>query len=223
MTSVTLSPIVEYGSGMQWVCKTTQDTTDDDVNRYYLGNANSRNYRSRFTLTIPSGIASSAIDRLVIRLKADSAATPKYMRAFLTDQNYTSSDYDEILGGTILETSYLWLDENKTNRAISYQSTPVDCYLVFNYKFKPGTTYYIHLLPYASDSAANTTLSFSTTWWRGRNKSEYLTATLYYESGAVRIYADGAWKTAIPYIYTDGAWKQAQPYIYTNGAWKLCN
>lgn len=41
-------------------------------------------------------------------------------------------------------------------------------------------------------------------------------------NGYVYIYADGAWKKAIPYVYNGSAWKQAIPYVYNGSAWKTC-
>lgn len=220
MASVTIPPVTEYGTGYGWTNRTTnQSTNDGDNNRYYLGQSGS-NYRSRFVITIPSNITIATVDKLVIRMRADSNATPKYMRGFLTTTNYTS-DWEQITQGNILETSYLWLDTNKSSRATAYQSGGgVDCYLIFHYKFVPGTTYYVHILPYSSDSSANTSPSFSSTWWRGRNQSSYYAVTLYYESGVVKIYS-GGWKNAIPYVYS-GGWKQAIPYAYSSG-WKIAS
>jgi hypothetical protein len=120
MASVTIPPVTEYGTGYAWVNKTTnQSTNDGDNNRYYLGQSSGTNYRSRFTITIPSNITIATVDKLVIRMRADSNATPKYMRGFLTTTNYTS-DWEQITKGNILETSYLWLDTNKTSRASAY-------------------------------------------------------------------------------------------------------
>jgi hypothetical protein len=87
----------------------------------------------------------------------------------------------------------------------------------------PGTTYYVHILPYSSDSSANTSPSFSSTWWRGRNQSSYYAVTLYYESGVVKIYNGSAWKNAIPYVYNGSAWKQCIPYVYNGSAWKIAS
>lgn len=219
MATATIPPVTEYGLGYAWTNRTTdQSTNNGDNNRYYLGQDGS-NYRPRFVITIPSDITIATVDKLVIAIKADSNATPKYMRGFLTNVNYTS-DWSDITGGTILETSYLWLDTNKTSRATAYQSGGgVTCYLIFNYKFEAGKTYYVHLLPYSSDSSANTSPSFSSTWWRGRNQSGYYSATLYYESGVVKIYTSSGWVNAIPYVYSSG-WKQCIPYCYSGG-WKI--
>lgn len=224
MATLAIDTIAEYGIGYAWSNRTTNPAGQDgDNNRYYLGQDGS-NYRSRFTIVIPSNAVIAKSDKLVIAMKADSAATPKYMRGFLTTTNYSSSDTDYITGsGEHIEMSYLWLDENKTSRATAYQSSgEVWCYLVFDQtQFKAGTTYYVHILPYASDSASNTSgYSFSSTWWRGRNNGNYLKFTLYYTSGIVRIYDGSKWREAIPYVYDGSTWRQAVPYVYNGSAWK---
>ena len=225
MSTLAIDTIAEYGTGYAWTNRTVNPAGQDgDENRYYLGKASSNNYRSRFTITIPSTAVIAKSEKLVIAMKADETATPACMRGFLTTTNYSSSDTDYITGdGEHIEMSYLWLDENKTNRATAYQpSGGVWCYLVFDQtQFTAGTTYYVHILPYASDSASNTTgYNFASTWWRGRNNGRYLSFTLYYTSGIVRIWNGSAWKEAIPYIWNGSVWKQTIPYVWNGSAWK---
>lgn len=186
MATASLGTVTEYGiGGNAWINKVTdQSTNDNDNNRYYLGTSNSNNYRARFTLTVPSSINSKAtVTKLVVKIRADQAATPKYMRGFLTSTNHADSNYENVTdSGKSDEISYLWLDESKNSRATAYQSSGgVDCYLVFDKGgYTPGKTYYVHILPYDSDSAANGSPSFSSTWWRGRNQSGYYSATCTY-------------------------------------------
>lgn len=222
MTNLNIDPITEYGIGYTWANRTTdQNDNNGDYNRYYLGSSGNYNYRPRFVINIPSDITIATVDKLVIAIKADSAATPKAMRGFLTDVDYTS-DWSEITGGNILETSYLWLDIDKTNRATANQPNgKIMCYLIFHYKFEAGKTYYIHLLPYSSDNSANTNFAFGSTWWRGRNQVGYYSAILYYESGIIKIYTPSGWVNAIPYIY-DEEWKQTIPYVYSSD-WKIAS
>ena len=186
MATASLGTVTEYTiGGNSWTNKTTdQSTQNGDNNRYYLGTDNGNNYRPRFTLTVPSSINSKAtITKLVIKIRADQYVTPKYMRGFLTSSNYTNGNYENVTGsGKHDEISYLWLNESKSSRATASQSSgEVDCYLVFDEGgYKPGTTYYVHLLPYDSDSAANGSPTFSGTWWRGRNREGYYSATCTY-------------------------------------------
>lgn len=186
MATASLGTVTEYTTGGgSWVNKTTnQSTNDGDNNRYYLGTSSGSNYRARFTLTVPSSINSKAtVTKLVVKIKADSAATPKYMRGFLTTTNHADGNYENVTGsGKYDEISYLWLNESKSSRATAYQSSGgVDCYLVFDEGgYTPGKTYYVHILPYDSDSAANGSPTFSNTWWRGRNQSGYYSATCTY-------------------------------------------
>lgn len=121
MSTLSIGTIAEYGTGYAWSNKTTNPAGNNgDNNRYYLGGESGR-YRPRFTITIPSTTAIAKSEKLVIAIKADSSATPAYMRGFLTTTNYSSSDTDYITGnGKHIEISYLWLDENKTRRATAY-------------------------------------------------------------------------------------------------------
>jgi hypothetical protein len=166
------------------------------------------------------------VDKLVISLTSDSNWTPKYMRAYLSKKNTSTSDTTHIVGSNStaadrLEMSYLYSDAAGTTQCTSYMtatnSKTQTCYLVFKtYKnFKPGETYYIYLLPYNSNSSGINEWNFTNTWCRWRNTPSYTKVTLYYESGAVWIDTTGAsdgsgWKKAIPYVNIDGTssgWK----------------
>lgn len=188
-------PRIDISRSVQWASgsyDSWHNVASSDLYRYYLGDS-TYEYRSRFIFTVPSTLSIGSVNKFVVRMRNDTASTPKYMRAFLSDTNYVNQGSDRILTGHILATSYLYTAENKTSRATSYQSSPVDSYLVFNYPLTAGATYYIYLIPYSSDSSAQTSPTYGGTWYRGRNDSTYLSFTLDYNlpSYTITYHANG--------------------------------
>lgn len=223
----------QYGvDGDYWNDPTDQSVSDDDRNRYYLGQGywaddTLGNWRCRLYFTIPSSITISGTSQIIISLAADSTFSPNRMRAFLSTKNTSSSNWDHIVGATStdadrLAMSYLYADLNGTRQTSTLNATnskTATCYLIFNYNFVPGTTYYIYFMPYSSDSHAVGNPTFSGTWCRWRNLPDYTNVTLNYNSGTVRIYTNNGWVMATPYVYTGtgplNGWAQAIPYVYT--------
>ena len=243
LSSVTHS---QYGTrGNSWTNTTNQGTNDGDNNAYYIGhgqwnNGSWDNFRPRLYFKIPSTLQMSGTSRLTVKIVSGQAWTPGYMRAYLSTKNTTTSDTKYIVGSSStaadrLAMSYLYSDIEGTTQQTASMSLSSGktkaCYLIFDYEFKAGTTYYIYMLPYDSNSAGIDSWSFSNTWGQPRNlNSSWTQVILNYNNGAVRINIDGTadgWRLAIPYVNIDGTadgWKQAIPYINTNGTadgWKI--
>lgn len=161
-----------------WTPPLTSSNNNGDNNRFYLGGSNK--YRTKFKITIDTNLVISSTKKLVLKITGDESVTPKYMRAYLSTTNYSSSTSDATIIADSVEMSYMWLDIAKTERATSYQKTPVPMYAIFNYQLKPGSSYFIYLLPFASDTDNSPT--FSGTWLRAQNKAADCSVNLDYES-----------------------------------------
>ena len=166
------------GWGASWTPPLTSSNNNGDDNRFYLGGSDK--YRTKFKITVDSNLVISEINSLVLKITGDQSITPKYMRAYLSTQNYGSKDSDSTIISNSVEMSYMWLDVGKTTRATAYQENPVPIYAIFNYQLKAGVSYFIYLMPFTSDAA--TTTSYSGTWFRGQNKASDCSVTLNYES-----------------------------------------
>lgn len=245
LSSVTHS---QYGAkGGSWGGATNQGTNDGDNNAYYIGHGQWSstggwdNFRPRLYFTIPSTLLISGTSRLTVKIASGQAWTPGYMRAYLSTKNTTNSDTKHIVGSSStaadrLAMSYLYSDIEGTTQQTASMSLSSGktkyCYLIFDYAFQAGTTYYIYMLPYDSNSADINSYSFSNTWGQPRNlSSSWTQVVLNYNNGAVRINIDGTdtgWRLAIPYINIDGTdsgWRQAIPYVNTDGTntgWQIC-
>ena len=163
-----------WGIGDAWSAKTTYGTTDSDNNRFYVGGSITRG-RTRLGFTIPTSYTGPT--SLIIGMRPDETATISYMRAFLTTNGSISSDADVWASASILASSYFYSDINCTSRITGETVNWVYC--KFNYKFTPGTTYYVGIFPYASSTSIGNT-NYPAVWFRGRNAADYLWSRLTY-------------------------------------------
>ena len=120
----------------------SNNNNNGDDNRFYLGGNDK--YRAKFKITIDSSLVISSTINLILKITGDWHVTPKYMRAYLSTTNHSSSDSDNTIMSNSAEMSYLWLDTSKKNRATAYQETPVPMYAIFNFQVKAGATFYIY-------------------------------------------------------------------------------
>ena len=181
--NLTLYSAYRIGSGEWlpkggWTAPLTNSNNNGDENRFYLGGE--KKYRARLKITIDSSLVISSTNSLILKLTGDEPTHPKYMRAYLSTENHSNAVSDSTIMSKSLEMSYLWLDTSKTKRATASQSTPVPMYAIFNYQVKAGTTYYVYLLPFASDAATSPT--YNGTWLRARNRAADCSVVLNYES-----------------------------------------
>lgn len=197
------------GWGATWTPPLTDSNDNGDNNRFYLGGE--KKYHTKFKVTIDSNLVISSTNSLILKLTGDEAVYPKYMRAYLSTENHDSTVGDSTIMSKSVEMSYLWLDTSKTKRATSSQSTPVPMYAIFNYQLKAGSSYYIYLLPFTSDSATSPT--YEGTWLRAKNQASSCNVTLDYESYS-RVGAPGTPTLNKTQIFKDGAviisWKAAE-------------
>lgn len=197
------------GWGATWTPPLTDSNDNGDNNRFYLGGK--KKYRTKFKITVDNNLVISSTNSLILKLTGDETVYPKYMRAYLSTTNHSSSVSDSTIMSESVEMSYLWLDTSRTKRATSSQSTPVPMYAIFNYQLKAGQSYYIYLLPFTSDSATSPT--YDGTWLRAKNQASSCNATLNYESYS-KVGIPGAPTLNKTEIFKDGAlimsWKAAE-------------
>jgi hypothetical protein len=203
-TKVLKKTVTSYGSGGNWTNEVNRNVQDNDNGRFYIGGETSR-YRARIAFTIDKDLIVTEVNKLYVAICDDNdknngpGAFPKSTRGFLTDKNYTSSDFSSGYADpkNFIEASFLYKDTNRTERLPSsgvwpatntgngYRSAPM--YLVFDNdatktKLEAGKTYYIYLLPYDSDKDDYSSPKFSSVWIRSRNWDKWLTVTLDYTS-----------------------------------------
>ena len=182
----------------------TQDQTTLDANRFYVGGEEDKRM-SKIKIQIGSDLKIGKSNKLIIKITADSKATPNHMRAYLSTSNPNYADSYATIMSNSIEMSYLYLDTSKKTRATAVQQADSlkPMYAIFDKtQFKAGQWFFISLLPFSSDSS--TSVDFAHTWVRAVNKEAYCGATLDYEEytkvgvpgsptlGQSKIYKDGA-------------------------------
>ena len=192
MASIELKTYVhsQYGSGSSWNTATSYDGNNGNANTFYIGGSSDR-YRARLYFTIPSSTVIAKSEKLVVKLAGygqnGGTLWTARTRAYLSTTNLSTSDYSgwSKLSNPIL--SYLYSDAAGKNRITESHSSASgnNVYLIFNTTtLKAGTTYYIYLLPYSSDTAAINSPSWSNTWMQWKNNPtgslSSLSVLLYY-------------------------------------------
>lgn len=196
--------ISEYGTSGGWTNPNIQDKVpgtgvnafnDNDSNGFYVGNGQAQsgsyyNYRSRLIIAMPSNLNTSGNKTLIIKLRGNQNLKPGYMKAHLSTINTSNSNDDHIAynsttntfqvdGTDVLQSSRLYADENgttiQTTNLNKDQSQSTYTYFRFVYNFQPSTTYYIYLLPYASNG---TTISYNSSWTKWCNLNTWTYAYL---------------------------------------------
>lgn len=170
-----------WGIGDAWKAKTTYNSADSDNNRFYVGGSSTRG-RTRLSFTIPTSYSNPT--SLVIGLRPDSEATISYMRALLTTDGSLDSDADKWASASILATSYFYSDVACTTRITGVTSTWVYCKL--NYRFTPGTTYYVGMFPYSSSTSIGNT-NYPAVWFRGQNMANYIWSRMEYTAAETTV------------------------------------
>lgn len=190
MATLNLSTYVksQYGSGYGWSAATTYGSANTDNNSFYVGGSDSH-YRARLSFTIPSDADIAQSEKLVLCLKGfgqnGGTLWTQRTRGYLSTTNLSSSDYSQwdTLANPVL--SYLYKDAAGTSRITgSYSSSSGnDTYLIFSTTgLTAGSTYYIYLLPYGSDTAAMDSPTWTNTWMDWENRSGRLTLQLTYKT-----------------------------------------
>ena len=213
MATLDLSTYVksQYGSGYDWSAATTYSSVNNDNNSFYVGGSSSH-YRARLYFTIPSDTDIAQSEKLVLCLKGfgqnDGTLWTQRTRGYLSTTNLSSSDYGQwdTLASPVL--SYLYKDSAGTSRITgSYSSSSGnDTYLIFSTTgLTAGTTYYIYLLPYGSDTAAMDSPTWTNTWMDWENRSGRLTLQLTYKTHVTITYkANGGSGTVATTSLTQG-------------------
>lgn len=176
-----------WGIGDAWKAKTTYNSADSDNNRFYVGGSSTRG-RTRLSFTIPTSYSNPT--SLIIGLRPDSEATISYMRALLTTNGNLDSNADNWASASILATSYFYSDSACTTRITGVTSTWVYC--KFDYKFTPGTTYYVGMFPYSSSTSIGNT-DYPAVWFRGKNMADYIWSRMEYAAAVTNTIHHWLW------------------------------
>jgi uncharacterized repeat protein (TIGR02543 family) len=162
----------QYGTGGNWHGATSYNKQDGDNNSFYVGG--SAHYRSRLYFTIPADTDLAQSDKLVLALQGfgqnDGNLWTQRTRGYLSTTSLATSDYEkwDTLADPVL--SYMYSDAAGTGRITGAFSDRSTIYFVFNTStLVAGSTYYIYILPYGSDTAAMDSPTWTNTWMDWEN------------------------------------------------------
>ncbi len=175
MATKTLTLYSKYvAGGVNWsnfaYNENSTGSNNGDNNRFYIGLSSS--WRAKFYFTTPSDI--SSISKVTLGFKGDYMMTPLNIRAFLSTQDTTNANTDNISASYVKSVSYLYKDKNKSAREVWTGNTPTAfSYFVFDsLSLSANTTYYIYVNMYGTAYGENTNNIGSNStdgYVRGRN------------------------------------------------------